>query len=121
MFTVLTPIHPTFGPTIVLDMEEDGIIRFTPTEARTVAHALMAMRDGRSLETEIFLSPIVSDASFSATKGEAGLTVTIGGPDVFLSWSKVSVIAQALDEAVSNLEDPIDVEEPEEANPLNLH
>jgi hypothetical protein len=66
MVRVISVKHPALGRLIRLEGAAAQPVLLTEAEAQTIALALLAVRDGRSAETEIFLSPIASDAAFEA-------------------------------------------------------
>lgn len=89
----ITPIrHRALGPLLRLDGAGPVPLDLTPQEAQTIAHALEAVRDGRSREPQIFLSPIASDGEFLAQVEADG--VRLGG--VLLPWPQVGELARQL-------------------------
>jgi hypothetical protein len=78
-FQVLQCDHRAFGRLIRLSLDGDTRLDFTPEEAATVSRALTAVREGRSLEREIYMSPIASDHEFSGAVLTEGVRVTIAG------------------------------------------
>jgi hypothetical protein len=92
MFTVSRREHFALGPMWRL---EAGALRLdlTPAEASTVSRALKAVREGRSLETEIYLSPVASDGAFSAIVKPDGVALAGAGD---LDWPSVERLAEAL-------------------------
>lgn len=92
MPTITTAQHPAFGRLVVLSGLTASPLRLTPQEATTVARALLAVRDGRSREREIYMSPIASDDDFTALVGPEG--VSIG--DHALDWTAVTTLAEGL-------------------------
>jgi hypothetical protein len=91
-FTVSHTEHRALGP--LLRLEAPGLrLAFTPAEASTVARALTAVLEGRSQETEIYLSPIASDGAFAAAVGPDGVTLDGAGA---LDWPAVEQLAKAL-------------------------
>ena len=62
---LVTPVtHPVLGSARCLTGLSRSPLILSHGEAQTIAAALRAVRDGRSPETEIYLSPIASDADF---------------------------------------------------------
>lgn len=91
-FTVTAGKHFAFGA--MLRLEAAGLrLDFTRDEADTVSRALKAVLDGRSQETEIYLSPIASDGAFSASVTAEG--VTLAGAGAF-DWASAGRLAKAL-------------------------
>jgi hypothetical protein len=70
----------------------------TLEEARTLARALAAVRNGNSNVDEIYMSPIASDGDFSAKVTPDGLLLDARKPPLRLAWPEVSEIAGALAE-----------------------
>lgn len=91
-FTISRREHFALG---VLLRLEAGELRLdlTPAEAATLARALSAVLEGRSRETEIYLSPVASDGAFSARVGQDGVTLAGAGA---LGWPAVERLARAL-------------------------
>lgn len=92
MPSIRSVVHPALGRLVRLEGLSARPLRLTPTEAATIARALLAVRDGRSSEREIYLSPIASDDAFQATVDGNG--VVCG--DRRLSWPEVAALAQDL-------------------------
>jgi hypothetical protein len=91
----VTPIrHRALGPLLRLDGAGPVPLELTPQEAQTIARALEAVRDGRSRETQIFLSPIASDGEFQAQVEADGIRLG----DVLLPWPQVGELARLLAE-----------------------
>jgi hypothetical protein len=88
--------HRAFGRLIRLTLESDTRLDFTAEEAATVSRALTAVREGRSTEREIYMSPIASDHDFSGTVLAEGVRVTVGGRAVDLVWNEVDRLARDL-------------------------
>ena len=82
--------HRGLGLLKTLAVGSSPILRLTPQEAHTLALALAAVRDGKSSEREIYLSPIASDHGFVALVGEEGVEVTIAASRTPLDWADVS-------------------------------
>lgn len=66
MILVSSVTHPALGPALRLTGLSTSPLILSHREAQTIAAALRAVRDGRSRETEIYLSPIASDDDFQA-------------------------------------------------------
>ena len=98
-FTVERTLHRALGPLVRLTIADDTDLAFTAEEAATVSRALRAVRDGRSAEREIFLSPIASDRDFQAVVGTDGIEVAAGRHTLALAWEDVERLAAALAEA----------------------
>lgn len=91
-FTVTARKHFAFGS--LRRLEAAGLrLDLTDDEAATVARALKAVLEGRSPETEIYLSPIASDGAFAASVTADG--VTLAGAGAF-DWPAVKRLANAL-------------------------
>jgi hypothetical protein len=88
--------HRAFGRLIRLTLDSDTRLDFTAEEAATVSRALTAVREGRSAEREIYMSPIASDHDFSGTVLAEGVRVTIAGRAVELGWNDVDRLARDL-------------------------
>jgi hypothetical protein len=88
--------HRALGRLIRLMLDGDTRLDFTAEEAATVSRALTAVREGRSAEREIYMSPIASDHDFSGTVLGDGVRVTISGRAVDLSWNDVDRLARDL-------------------------
>ena len=88
--------HRAFGRLIRLTLDSDTRLDFTAEEAATVSRALTAVREGRSAEREIYMSPIASDHDFSGIVLPEGVQVTIGGRAVDLVWEDVDRLARDL-------------------------
>jgi hypothetical protein len=92
-FQVLQCDHRAFGRLIRLSLDGDTRLDFTPEEAATVSRALTAVREGRSMEREIYMSPIASDHEFSGAVLTEGVRVTIAGRVAELGWAEVERLA----------------------------
>jgi hypothetical protein len=88
--------HRAFGRLIRLTLDGDTRLDFTAEEAATVSRALAAVREGRSAEREIYMSPIASDHEFTGSVLPKGIRVTIGGRAVDLVWEDVDRLARNL-------------------------
>ena len=88
--------HRALGRLIRLTLDGDIRLDFTPEEAATVSRALTAVREGRSTEREIYMSPIASDHEFSGVVLADGVRVTVGGRAAQLGWAEVERLAQDL-------------------------
>jgi hypothetical protein len=95
-FQVLQCDHRAFGRLIRLSLDGDTRLDFTSEEAATVSRALTAVREGRSLEREIYMSPIASNHEFSGAVLTEGVRVTIAGRVAELGWAEVEQLAQDL-------------------------
>ncbi|PWV58620.1 hypothetical protein [Plasticicumulans acidivorans] len=100
VFSVEPVVHRALGPLRRLRVGDFVDLRLTPQEASTLALALHAVREGRSAERQLFLSPIASDGHFNGIVGPDGLTITcVQGQqqaDVWLDWGSVESLALAL-------------------------
>lgn len=90
--------HPALGRLIRLEGVAAAPLSLTPQEAATIARALSAVREGRSSEREIYLSPIASDASFQALVEAEGLRCG----ERFLHWAMAERLAAQLLEAAGD-------------------
>jgi hypothetical protein len=88
--------HRAFGRLIRLTLDGDTRLDFTVEEAATVSRALTAVREGRSAEREIYMSPIASDHEFSGAVLADGVRLTIDGCCVDLAWHDVDRLARDL-------------------------
>lgn len=84
--------HPALGPMIRLEIPPHSALRLLPAEAATIARALNAVREGRSAEHQIYLSPMADDGEFLADVEEGGLR--LGGS--LLDWNSVEDLATRL-------------------------
>lgn len=98
-FSVTDATHRALGRLVVLRLGEALTLRLTPVEAHTLALAMVAVRDGRSAETELFLCPIASNAIFVAQVSRDGLQVETPTGAYPLGWADVSALAAALSPA----------------------
>lgn len=90
---LVTPVtHPALGPALRLTGLSISPLILSRQEAQTIAAALRAVRDGRSRETEIYLSPIASDGDFQALVEADG--VRCHGQK--LDWAAVDKLAADL-------------------------
>jgi hypothetical protein len=90
------PAHRAFGRLIRLTLDSDTRLDFTTEEAATVSRALTAVREGRSAEREIYMSPIASDHDFTGSVLTDGVRVTIAECCVDLEWNEVERLARDL-------------------------
>ncbi|HMV64369.1 MAG TPA: hypothetical protein PLN96_13880 [Zoogloea sp.] len=97
-FAVTQTVHRALGPLVVLEVGALKV-RLTPREAHTLALALFAVRDGRSAETELFMSPIASDGIFVAPVGSDGIAVETSAGPVALDWQAVGELGAQLSPA----------------------
>ena len=88
--------HRSFGQLIRLTLDTDTRLDFTVEEAATVSRALTAVREGRSVEREIYMSPIASDYEFSGTVLPHGLRIAVAGTALDLDWDGVDRLAREL-------------------------
>lgn len=96
VFSVSETTHRALGRLLILKVGGTLTVRLTPHEAHTLALAMVAVRDGKSAETELFMSPIASDAIFVAPVGANGITVETPGGALPLDWNTVGQLAGAL-------------------------
>lgn len=96
LFSVSETTHRALGRLLTLKVGGTLTVRLTPHEAHTLALAMVAVRDGRSAETELFMSPIASDAIFVAPVGVDGIKVATPGGVQPLDWEAVRQLAAAL-------------------------
>lgn len=97
-FSVEPIRHRALGPLLRLRVGDALVLDLTADEAAILSRALSAVREGRSPERTIFMSPIASDGDFTATvdgEGEGGGLV-IGASGHRLSWMEVERLAGAL-------------------------
>lgn len=95
-FTVSETTHRALGRLLILTIGSTLSVRLTPHEAHTLALAMVAVRDGKSTETELFMSPIASDAIFVAPVSMDGISVQTPDGARALDWNCVSQLAAAL-------------------------
>lgn len=99
-FTVSSRSHPTFGQQVILQFAGDFVLRLTQAEASSLSFALVAVRDGISLEREIYMSPIASDAVFSATVQDGGISIATTSEVLALDWAMVGRLAASMAAAI---------------------
>ncbi len=92
--TVFT--HRALGAMVRLTIADGYRFNLTFQEARTLARALAAVKDGRSAVEEVYLSPMGSDGEFHVKVRPDGLIVEALNPPLMLDWSDVGAIADAL-------------------------
>ncbi len=90
--------HRGLGAMLRLTVADARSFDLTHEEARTVARALAAVRDGKSKVDEIYMSPIASDRDFSAKVTPDGLLLEGAEPALRLGWTEVGAIAASLAE-----------------------
>lgn len=88
--------HRAFGQLIRLTLDTDTHLDFTAEEAATVSRALIAVREGRSAEPDIYMSPIASDHEFSGSVLPHGIRIAVAGASVDLDWNSVDQLARDL-------------------------
>ena len=93
---VTQSVHRAFGRLIRLTLDTNIRLDFTAEEAATVSRALTAVREGRSAEREIYMSPIASDHEFSGAVLPHGIRIAIGGTTLDLDWDGVDRFARDL-------------------------
>jgi hypothetical protein len=93
---VTRSVHRAFGRLIRLTLNTDSRLDFTAEEAATVSRALTAVREGRSAEREIYMSPIASDHEFSGAVLPNGIRIAIAGTTLDIDWDGVDRLARDL-------------------------
>jgi hypothetical protein len=88
--------HRAFGHLIRVTLDGDTRLDFTAEEAATVSRALTAVREQRSAEREIYMSPIASDHDFTGSVLTDGVRVTVAGASADLGWDDVDRLARDL-------------------------
>lgn len=78
----------------------DFVMRLTQAEASSLSFALVAVRDGISPEREIYMSPIASDAVFSATVQDGGISIATTSEILALDWATVGLLAKTIAAAI---------------------
>jgi predicted Zn-dependent protease len=96
--SVIQVTHRGLGAMLRLTVADARSFDLTLEEARTVARALAAVRDGKSKVDEIYMSPIASDRDFSAKVTLDGLLLEGAEPPLRLEWPEVGAIAASLAE-----------------------
>lgn len=96
--SVIRVTHRGLGELLRLTVPDGRSFDLTPQEARTVARALAAVRDGKSKVDEIYMSSIASDRDFSAKVTPDGVLLEGSEPALPLDWPEVGAIAAALAE-----------------------
>jgi hypothetical protein len=92
MIQVTTFRHPALGSMVRLEAGAMPPLRLMPAEAVTIARALDAVRQGRSAERTIYLSPMADDGEFLAEVEADGLRLG----DRRLDWESVRGLAERL-------------------------
>ena len=96
-FTLAETPHLVFGALATLAFPGQPVRRFTREEAAIVARALEALAQKRSLEQQIYMTPIASDHDFEALVGAAGIIVASAGcAEVALDCDETRALAKAL-------------------------
>lgn len=96
-FEVAKGQHRLLGEVFQLRIPPALELRLIPAEAQSLSRALAAVRDGRSPEKELFMSPMGSNGLFTARVGETGIAVDAGGSEpTALGWEEVGALAKAL-------------------------
>lgn len=97
-FVVYAVQHRVFGKQVCVQFAEDFVLKLTLSEASSLSFALLAMRDGKSIEREIYMSPIACDVAFSGYVHDCGISI----PDarLELSWTDVGLLAGNLAAAI---------------------
>ncbi len=99
-FIVSSRRHPAFGQQVILQFSGDFVLNLTQAEASSLSFALISIRDGISLEREIYMSPIASDAAFAASVHDRGIGVLIASGTLDLDWAMVGRLACAMADAI---------------------
>lgn len=99
-FTVSSRPHRVFGQQVVLQFAGDFVLNLTQAEASSLSFALLAVRNGASLEREIYMSPIASDAAFAGTVHDNGVKVACPTGMLELDWTTVGLLAGAIAAAI---------------------
>ena len=88
--------HRWLGPLLRLMVNEHLVLDLTLEEGRTLSRAFTAVAHDWRRTDRIYLSPVGSDAEFSAAVSERGLDVETpdGGHD--LTWDDVAELAERL-------------------------
>ena len=93
-FSIAPASHRALGSLLRLSIGNAPALLLTPNEAAILSRALSAVREARSAERIIFLSPIASDGDFTATVEGDG--IRIGEAEHWLAWPEVERLALAL-------------------------
>lgn len=89
--------HRALGRMLRLYLADDlFVLDLTAQEAHTLALALAAVREGRSPEREIYLSPIACDRPFICRVIGPGLAIDMGSGELRLDWEQAGRLAAAL-------------------------
>lgn len=88
--------HRGLGAMVRLTLVDGLSFDLTLPEARILARALKAVREGKSSVDEVYMSPIASDADFSAKVAPDGLLLQAREPPLRLGWPQVGAIAASL-------------------------
>ena len=99
-FSVSGTRHRLLGKQIELRLAQDFVLKFTLAEASSLSFALVAVRDGISLEREIYMSPVASDAAFVGTVLDHGMSIAMPAGALALDWAKVGSLAESLAAAI---------------------
>ncbi|MBI3446226.1 MAG: hypothetical protein HY055_12920 [Magnetospirillum sp.] len=93
MIQVAAATHRALGRLVRLETAPLPPLLLTPQEAGILARALDGVRQGRSSETSIYLSPIADDGEFQATAEQDGMRL---GASLFLDWEMIRDLAARL-------------------------
>lgn len=99
-FSVSSTRHRVLGKQVRVQFADDFVLRFTPAEASSLSFALLAISDGISPESEIYMSPIASDDAFVGTVLSAGMSIAATSGAIELGWAKVRLLAASLAGAI---------------------
>lgn len=93
----VTPVsHRALGRMLRMTLAPGLSLDLTADEAQTLSRALAALTRDPQLTNDIYLSPLASDADFTAKVTADGLKVVAGGGACFLSWLQAGALAQLL-------------------------
>lgn len=88
--------HRMLGDMLRMMLSERQFFDLTLEEGRTLSRAFTAVADDWRRTDLIYLSPIGSDAEFSAAVTQQGLTVETTDGGHYLNWNDVTELAERL-------------------------
>lgn len=99
-FAVSSGQHHALGKQVHVQFADDFVLKLTQVEASSLSFALVAVRDGISCEREIYMSPIASDAAFTGSVRDLGVSIATPAGALELDWTNVGFLAESLAAAI---------------------
>jgi hypothetical protein len=88
--------HRMLGDMLRMTMSDAVFFDLTLEEGRTLSRAFTAVAFDWRRTDSIYLSPVGSDAEFSAAVAQDGLRVATARGDHYLNWEDVTELAERL-------------------------